>query len=123
MQARYRLLPGDAFQVDLGEGYDVALLTNFLHHFDPPTCERLLQRVARAVKPGGVAATLDFVPNPDRVTPPPAARFASVMLATTASGDAYTFDEYQAMFRNAGFARSALHPLPESPQSVILSVR
>ena len=123
VQARYRLLPGDAFQVDLGEGYDVALLTNFLHHFDPPTCERLLQRVARALKPGGVAATLEFVPNPDRVTPPPAARFAAVMLATTASGDAYTLDEYQAMFRNAGFARSTPHPLPESPQSVILSVR
>jgi hypothetical protein len=79
--------------------------------------------VARALKPGGVATTLEFVPNPDRVTPPPAARFASVMLATTATGDAYTFAEYEAMFRNAGFARSTLHALSERPQSVILSVR
>jgi ubiquinone/menaquinone biosynthesis C-methylase UbiE len=123
VHGRYRLLPGDAFRVELGEGYDVVLLTNFLHHFDPPTCERLLQRVARALKPGGVATTLEFVPNPDRVTPPPAARFASVMLATTATGDAYTFAEYEAMFRNAGFARSTLHALSERPQSVILSVR
>jgi ubiquinone/menaquinone biosynthesis C-methylase UbiE len=123
VHARYRLLPGDAFQVELGEGYDVVLLTNFLHHFDPPTCERLLQRVARALKPGGVAATLEFVPNADRVTPPPTARFAAVMLATTAAGDAYTFAEYDAMFRNAGFVRSTLHALPESPESVILSVR
>jgi hypothetical protein len=99
------------------------LLTNFLHHFDPPTCERLLRRVVHALKPGGVAATLEFVPNPDRVTPPPVARFAAMMLATTASGDAYTFAEYEAMFRNAGFARSTLHPLSERPQSVILSVR
>jgi ubiquinone/menaquinone biosynthesis C-methylase UbiE len=123
VHARYRLLPGDAFQVELGEGYDAVLLTNFLHHFDPPTCEKLLQRVARALKPGGVAATLEFVPNADRITPPPVARFAAVMLATTAAGDAYTFAEYEAMFRNAGFARSTLHALSERPQSVILSVR
>jgi SAM-dependent methyltransferase len=123
VQDRYDMLPGSAFEVDFGGPYDAVLLTNFLHHFDAPTCERLLQRVARGLKPGGTAVTLEFVPNADRVTPPPAARFAAVMLATTAAGDAYTFGEYEAMFRNAGFARSTLHALPESPQSVILSVR
>jgi hypothetical protein len=81
-----------------------------------------LRRVAACLNPGGVAITLEFVPNEDRVTPPPAARFAAVMLATTASGDAYTFAEYQAMFRKAGFSNNELHPLPESPQSVIRSV-
>ncbi len=102
---RYRLLPGDAFEVDLGTGYDVVLLTNFLHHFDPPTCERLLGRVARSLKPGGLAVTLEFIPNEDRVTPPATATFALTMLATTAAGDAYTFSEYQSMFRNAGILR------------------
>ena len=120
---RFSTLPGDAFQVELGEGYDVVLLTNFLHHFDAPTCETLLHRVARSLKPSGVAVTLEFVPNDDRVTPPPAARFASVMLATTAAGDAYTFSEYEAMFRNAGFVRSTLHSVPDNTQSVILSMR
>ena len=119
---RYHQLPGDAFEADLGTGYDVVLLTNFLHHFDIPTCERLLGRVARSLKPGGTAVTLEFVPNEDRVTPPTTAAFALMMLATTAAGDAYTFSEYQSMFRNAGFSRSTLHPIPESPQSVIVSV-
>lgn len=119
---RYRLLPGDAFEVELGTGYDVVLLTNFLHHFDPPTCERLLDRVARSLQPGGLAVTLEFVPSEDRVTPPAPATFALTMLATTAAGDAYTFSEYQSMFRNAGFSSSTLHPIPESPQSVIISV-
>jgi 2-polyprenyl-3-methyl-5-hydroxy-6-metoxy-1,4-benzoquinol methylase len=118
---RYRLLPGDAFEVDLGAGNDVVLLTNFLHHFDPLTCERLLKRIAASLAPAGVVATLEFIPNEDRVTPPPTARFALTMLATTAAGDAFTFREYEAMFRNAGFSRSTLHVLPESPQSVILS--
>jgi SAM-dependent methyltransferase len=118
---RHRLLPGDAFEVDLGTGYDVVLLTNFLHHFDMTTCERLLARVARSLRPGGAAVTLEFVPNEDRITPPAAAGFALVMLATTAAGDAYTFSEYRSMFRNAGFSDSVLHPIPESPQSVIIS--
>lgn len=119
---RYRLLPGDAFEVDFGAGYDVVLLTNFLHHFDVATCERLLGRVARSLKPGATAVALEFVPNEDRVTPPAAATFALTMLATTAAGDAYTFNEYQSMFRSAGFSRSTLHAIPESPQSVITSV-
>jgi 2-polyprenyl-3-methyl-5-hydroxy-6-metoxy-1,4-benzoquinol methylase len=119
---RYSVLPGDAFEVDLGTGYDAVLLTNFLHHFDAATCDSLLRRVARALKPGGSAITLDFVPNDDRVTPPPAARFAIVMLTTTAAGDAYTFREYEAMFRSAGFSRNSLHAVPDSPQSVIRSV-
>jgi SAM-dependent methyltransferase len=118
---RYSLLPGDAFEVDFGTGYDVVLLTNFLHHFDAPTCERLLGRVARSLKPGGAAVTLEFVPNEDRVTPPATATFALTMLATTAGGDAYTFSEYQSMFHNTGFSGSTLHPIPESPQSVIIS--
>jgi ubiquinone/menaquinone biosynthesis C-methylase UbiE len=118
---RYRLLPGDAFDVDLGTGNDVVLLTNFLHHFEATTCERLLRRVAGSLAPGGVVATLEFVPNEDRVSPPPTARFALTMLTTTAAGDAFTFKEYEAMFRNAGFSRNTLHNLPDSPQSVILS--
>lgn len=118
---RYRLLPGDAFEVEFGTGYDVVLLTNFLHHFDPATCERLLKRVAACLAPGGVAVTLEFVPNDDRVSPPPTARFALTMLATTADGDAYTFKEYEAMFGNAGFSQTLLHTLAESPQSILLS--
>lgn len=118
---RYSLLPGSAFEVDLGSGYDAVLLTNLLHHFDPPTCEKLMRRVHAALKPGGKALTLEFVPNEDRVSPPIAAAFSLVMLASTDSGDAYTFAEYEMMFRNAGFARTTLHPVPEMPQQVLLS--
>src|SRR5262249_41070316 len=109
------------FEVDFGTGRDVVLLTNFLHHFDVPTCGRLLQRVARCLKPGGMAVTLEFVPNKDRVTPAPAPTFSLTMLTTTPAGDAYTFSEYESMHRNAGFSRNTLHLVPESPQSVIVS--
>ena len=119
--SRYQVLPGSAFEVDFGEGYDIVLLTNFLHHFDPATCETLLRKVAAALKPGGRAITFEFVPNEDRVSPPMAAAFSMMMLGTTENGDAYTFSEFDRMFRNSGFGASELHPLPPSPGQVIIS--
>lgn len=118
---RYTVREGSAFETDLGSGYDYVLLTNIFHHFDMPTCEKLMKRVHTALKPGGKAITLEFVPNEDRVTPPTAAAFSLIMLANTDSGDAYTLEEYETMFRNAGFAKSTLHPVPEMPQQVIVS--
>jgi hypothetical protein len=46
-----------------------------------------------------------------------------VMLGTTPQGDAYTFMEFQRMFRNAGFQRSELTRLENPLQSVIVSYK
>ena len=118
---RYSKLAGSAFDVDYGTGYDVVLLTNFLHHFDVPTNEKLLKKVHAALAPGGRAVTFEFVPNEDRVSPPVAATFSMMMLGTTPSGDAYTFSEFDQMFRNAGFSSSEVHPLPPTFQQVVIS--
>ena len=118
---RYHTKPGSAFDVDYGTGYDIVLLTNFLHHFDKETCETLLRKVHNALADGGRAVTLEFVPNEDRVTPPQAATFSMTMLGVTPSGDAYTFSELEKMLRNAGFSGSELHELPPTIQRVIIS--
>jgi SAM-dependent methyltransferase len=117
---RYHKIPGSAFDVEFGTGYDLVLLTNFLHHFDPPTNEVLLKKVRAALKDGGRAAALEFVPNEDRVSPVNSAGFSLVMLAGTPSGDAYTFKELETMFRNAGFASSEIHEVPPM-QNLIVS--
>lgn len=118
---RYSVRPGSAFEADFGSGYDYVLLTNIFHHFDVPGCEKLMRRVHAALKPGGKAVTLEFVPNEDRISPLTAARFAIIMLASTDAGDAYTFSEYEKMFRNAGFGRTILQPVPEMPQQLLIS--
>ena len=123
IQNRYRTIAGDAFQQDFGTGYDLVLLTNFLHHFSPSTCETLLRKIHRCLAPGGRVITLEFVPNDDRVTPPPVAEFALIMLATTPDGDAYTLKEYEQMFRAAGFARTELLPVTGSIEQVIVSYK
>jgi precorrin-6B methylase 2 len=117
--ARHRLLGGSAFDVDWGTGYDLVLLTNFLHHFDVETCVALLKRARASLAPGGRVMATDFVPNPDRVSPPFPAMFAFVMLASTPRGDAYTEQEYLDIGRSAGFARTTIAALAPTPQSLI----
>jgi hypothetical protein len=82
-----------------------------------------MQKIFAALKPGGRCATLDFVPNDDRVTPPAAASFAMMMLGSTASGDAYTMAEYETMFGKAGFASSEMSRLEKSPGALIISAK
>ena len=118
---RYQTIPGSAFDADFGAGYDIVLITNFLHHFDPPTCETLLRKVHAALNENGRAVTLEFVPNDDRVSPIESAGFSMMMLAGTPSGDAYTFRELEQMFKNAGFAKNEIHALQPAIQHVIIS--
>src|ERR1041384_6236734 len=118
---RYSTIEGSAFDVEFGTGYDLVLLTNFLHHWDTPTNEKLLRKVHAALADGGRAVTLEFVPNDDRVTPPEVAQFSMVMLVGTPSGDAYTFRELERMFANAGFSNSTIHQLPPTFQQVVIS--
>ena len=122
IQDRYNMLPGSAFDVDFGGPYDAVLLTNFLHHFDIETCVSLLKKIHRALKPGGTLATLEFMPNEDRVSPPLPAAFSLTMLTSTAAGDAYTFSELSEMHRKAGFGEATAHPVPKSPHTVVLAM-
>jgi SAM-dependent methyltransferase len=118
---RWTALPGSAFDVPLGTGYDVVLLTNFLHHFDVETCEAVLRKSFDALVPGGRVVTLEFVPNEDGISPPLAAMFSMVMLVSTPKGKAYRYSELDAMHRAAGFSDCELLELPPTPQRLVVA--
>jgi 2-polyprenyl-3-methyl-5-hydroxy-6-metoxy-1,4-benzoquinol methylase len=120
---RHSRIEGSAFDVDFGGPYDMVLVTNFYHHFNRESCERLMRRIHSALTPGGRCVTVEFVPNDDRVSPPTAAAFSMMMLGVTPEGEAYPFSEYDSMFRGAGFGSSTVQPLPRGPQSVIVTQR
>jgi 2-polyprenyl-3-methyl-5-hydroxy-6-metoxy-1,4-benzoquinol methylase len=121
---RIRTLPGDAFNVEFGKDYDVVLVTNFIHHFDHPTCVRLLQKIAAALKSDGRVVILEFVPNEDRVSPPIPAGFSLTMLAGTPQGDAYTFSDIQRMLSESGFKNATRHSLPPpATQTVVVGTK
>jgi 2-polyprenyl-3-methyl-5-hydroxy-6-metoxy-1,4-benzoquinol methylase len=122
VDGRYRTLAGDAFKVDFGADFDVALVTNFLHHFDAATCTNFLKKIHASLKPGGRVVILEMVPNSDRVSPPVPARFALTMLAGTIAGDAYTFDEFRSQLDAAGFHGVSAHPLPTA-ETVLLAMK
>jgi 2-polyprenyl-3-methyl-5-hydroxy-6-metoxy-1,4-benzoquinol methylase len=116
---RYRMVPGSAFEVDWGEGFDLVLLTNFLHHFDRKICVGLLEKARKSLKPKGQALAVEFVPNEDRVSPPFPAMFAFMMLGSTPDGDAYTSRELKNMGLEAGFRKVSVEPVPPTPQSLV----
>lgn len=120
VQDRYQTLPGSAFDVTFAGPYDVVLLTNFLHHFDKPTCVALLKKIHAALQPGGQVVTLEFVPNEDRVSPPMSAAFSMTMLTSTPSGDAYPLSDLTAMYTEAGFKAVAAQPIPRSPETAVI---
>lgn len=123
VSARYHTIPGSAFDVEYGNDYDLVMITNFLHHFDVPTCEKVLAKVRVALKPGGRAVILEFVPNEDRVSPPIPAQFSLTMLTATPAGDAYTFSEHERMLRNAGYSSVENHPLPPTFFNVVIGTK
>jgi SAM-dependent methyltransferase len=119
---RYHTLPGSAFEVNFGAGYDLVLVPNFCHHFGREANVELFKKIRVALAPGGRIAIVEFVPNDDRVTPPVAAAFSLMMLAGTPAGDAYTFREYQDMLESTGFRDVRMTSLGELPWRLITAV-
>jgi 2-polyprenyl-3-methyl-5-hydroxy-6-metoxy-1,4-benzoquinol methylase len=118
---RFHTIPGSAFESDLGSGYDLVLVPNFLHHFDIPTCVGLLRKLRGTMKPGSTLAIVEFVPNEDRISPPMAAAFSIQMLGGTEAGDAFTFRELSEMVSEAGFKDCQQESLAPTPQTLVLA--
>jgi hypothetical protein len=118
---RYQTIPGSAFEVALGTGYDLVLVPNFLHHFDKTTNTAFLSKLRHAMASAGTIAIVEFVPNEDRVSPPIAASFSLQMLGATEGGEAYTFSDLDAMLAAAGFSSRRAQPLDPTPQTLVIA--
>lgn len=117
---RYRAVPGNAFEVDWGTDFDLAIVSNFLSHLDRDECVALLRKVRSSLSRQGRACAIEFVPHEDRVSPPLQAMFAFWMLATTPGGDAYTATDLDQIAKAAGFAGASVRPLRPTPQSLVM---
>ena len=120
---RFRTIPGNAFDVHFGIGYDIILLVNFLHHFAPAAIEILLRKIHASLDAGERLRIVEFIPNEDRISPRVPAQFSMMMLATTPQGDAYTFSEYQRLLAATGYTSSELHDLAPTYFRAVLASR
>lgn len=99
---QYRFVPGDLFAVDLEEGhYDLCVLGMICHVFDGPMNKRLIARAARALKPGGVLAILDTLP--DHIDALSVALYELDLLLRTTDGGLHTLAAYSGWLRDEGF--------------------
>ena len=117
---RFHSIAGDAFTVDLGDDYDLALITNFLPDLDSVACEKLLRKISSALKRDGRAAVLELVLNEDRVSPAPSVNLDLGLLATTPGGRVRTAAELETIFRRSGFSRTDAYALPQLPFQIIV---
>jgi 16S rRNA G1207 methylase RsmC len=118
---RYRLLPGDVFEVELEGPYDLILLANFAHHFGRAANIPLFRKCRGALNAAGRLALIEYIANDDRISPAEDAAFALTMLAATEGGDVYTFRESSDMLREAGFREVCRPDTGELPQWFIVA--
>jgi SAM-dependent methyltransferase/DNA-binding CsgD family transcriptional regulator len=112
LQSRVRVRPGDMRTAELGEGFDLVLLSAVCHMFSEDENRLLIRRCARALVRGGHLVIREFILQEDRTAPPHAALFALNMLVGTEHGNTYTESEYRTWMEDAGFA-TITRPDPE----------
>jgi SAM-dependent methyltransferase len=121
--SRARWLEGDLRTADLGTAkFDAAVLGHICHSEGPVHTPALLRKVARALRPGGTLAIVEFVPDDDRSGPAGPLLFALNMLVHTTEGDTFTRAQYAAWLDEAGFRDVVAMPAP-APSPLLLATR
>lgn len=98
---RLELVPGDMFGDPVPAGCDVMLLSNILHDWDIPECQRLLDRCAGALPTGGQLLIHDVFLNDEMDGPLSIALYSTALFVIT-EGRAYSAAEYRKMLKQAG---------------------
>jgi (2Fe-2S) ferredoxin/2-polyprenyl-3-methyl-5-hydroxy-6-metoxy-1,4-benzoquinol methylase len=122
LAGRIRTRPGDLRVDQLGEGYDLVLVSAICHMLGVAENKDLLKRCFQALVPEGRVVIQDFILEPDKTAPKSAALFAINMLVGTEGGSTYTEAEYAAWLAEAGFEDMRHVRLP-GPSGLIIGRR
>jgi C-methyltransferase len=102
--------PGEISAADLGsEEFDLTLLSYLLYFFTPEAAVGLLERVWRALKPGGRVVVRAAIPDEERCTATDALLDAVDLLLWIPDSRVYTYVEYRDLLTRAGFVDIARH--------------
>jgi SAM-dependent methyltransferase len=121
---RFDYRSGDLFTLDLGRStYDLAIAGNLCHLFDEATNRRLLGRLFDALRPGGMLAILDALPNERLDGPRPVVLYALGLLLRTNCGQVYPFSTYVGWLRDVGYEAVERIDLPSTPPISLITAR
>jgi ubiquinone/menaquinone biosynthesis C-methylase UbiE len=100
--SRVTLQNGDV-DYEFPEGtFDMVLIGNLLHYYDPATATSILQKTYRAVKPDGIIVIYSKAVDEERRTDPALLSMVDVCNCAP-QAQSYTFSEYKAILEAAGY--------------------
>jgi predicted O-methyltransferase YrrM len=112
LSERFDYLPGDVFTTALPAAtYDLVLLGNVCHLFDPATNAALLRRLRPAIVPGGTLAVIDVLPPADPAARARVALYELGLLLRTDRGRVYSIEDFRAWARAADFRGLRVQPI------------
>ena len=122
---RFTLLEANVFTADLPPAaYDLVIVGNLCHLFDPSTNRRLLARLTRTLRPGGTLAILDVLPDSRGTDRRSLALYALGLHARTTSGQVHPYAAYQEWLTEAPLVSVRRIDLPTAPAlSLLTAVR
>jgi (2Fe-2S) ferredoxin/precorrin-6B methylase 2 len=122
LAGRVETRAGDLRHDHLGDGFTLVLVSAICHMLSPAENQDLLRRCFEALAPQGRLVMQDFILEADKTAPKQAALFALNMLVGTPAGSTYSYEEYSAWMREAGFQEVRPIRLP-GPSSLMVGVR
>jgi len=122
LNGRIHLKPGDMWQVDWGNQYDLILLINMVHHFDVDSNHQLLQKAHAALKTGGQIAIFDQIEGSVFGSASNAiVQLLALMFYLFANGRVYSADEMTGLLKETGFTQPKVTKMRQSPGSSLIT--
>jgi SAM-dependent methyltransferase len=110
---------GDALTEDLGESaWDIVYVSQLLHHFEEPANRTFCQRVARALRPGGVFVVLELIRPASPTDGGQTGALLDLYFAVTSQSGTWTVDEIAGWQREAGLTTKKPIRLRTAPGTV-----
>lgn len=120
-EERIKFQAGDFLKDTIEGSYDVVWLSHILHAEGAEECERLIEKAASVLTPGGMIIIHDFILNNQKDAPLFPALFCLNMLLGTQEGQAYSEKEILAMLDRRGFINLARTPYQGPTDSGIIT--
>jgi ubiquinone/menaquinone biosynthesis C-methylase UbiE len=105
LDGKIRFVDGEFRTAKIEENfYDLAIASNFCRFESAEGNQELFRAAYKALKPGGLFAVNDFLPDEERTGPTFPLRFSVYTLTHTPGGECWTLSQYTDWLKKAGFA-------------------
>lgn len=116
---RMDFIEGDFFNLDFGNNYDSALLSNIVHIYSAEKNLSLIKSVKKSLKPGGMMMIYDILLNENKCEPVYSALFSLNMLIHSEGGRSYTKREIIEWLLSCHFKKIRKINIPEGSSLLV----